>query len=78
MRSLALRLVHAVRQNLLLRKGAILAWHVLGIGLTYYVAFLLRFDGAIPARFLHAYEATLLPLIAVNIAAFAGFRLRYG
>ncbi len=71
-------LVENVRRHLILRKSAILLWHVAGLVLTYYLAYWLRFDGAIPKPFLQTYTRTLLPFVVIHISAFAGFRLYTG
>ena len=71
-------LIGAVRRNAFLRKCLILLWYVLGISLSYYLAFYLRFDGAIPARFMDSYRQTLPAMILINVLVFAFFRLYSG
>ncbi|MFO7871474.1 MAG: nucleoside-diphosphate sugar epimerase/dehydratase [Kiritimatiellia bacterium] len=78
MTDLAIRLAAFVRRNLLLRKAVILGWHVAGIVLAYYAAYLLRFDGAVPGRYLTIFAKTLPALLIINIIVFAVFRLYSG
>ena len=61
-----------LHQSPALRKGIILLWHTAGVYLTYYLAFLLRFDGQIPETYMPAFSATILPLLAqLGAALFA-------
>ncbi len=67
-----------VRHRIWLRKAVILVWYVVGLWLTYYAALLLRFDGAIPIRYLEIFRDTLPLLFIVNVLVFAAFRLYQG
>ena len=58
-------------QTASLRRVLIVAWHILGICLTYYLAFLLRFDGDIPVTYRPAFGQTLWLLIVICIPIFA-------
>lgn len=65
-------------QNLLrsvaLRRSVILAVHLALIPVAYWLAFLLRFDGAVPSDYVTVYWTTLPLLLALRLAAFALFR----
>ncbi|MDI6774761.1 MAG: nucleoside-diphosphate sugar epimerase/dehydratase [Verrucomicrobiota bacterium] len=78
MKNLLSGIVLRIRRNALLRKSVILIWHIAGICITYYVAFLLRFDGIIPPRFLRAFQVTVVPLVVLCVGSFALFRLYSG
>jgi len=65
-------------RNLALRKAIILVWHAIGVCLSYYLAFLLRFDGDIPQIYMRAFTTTILPLLVISTFVFAIFRLYSG
>lgn len=71
-------IVSFIRNSLLLRKAIILIWHVTGIGLSYFLAFLLRFDGAIPPAYYQTFVKTLPYLILISIFVFPCFKLYSG
>ena len=54
-----------------LRRALIIAWHVLGICIAYYLAFYLRFDGDIPATYWPAFSRNLWLLVVICIPIFA-------
>lgn len=60
------------------RRPLVLAGQAVLAGAAYWVAFALRFDGAIPPAEFAALEATLIPLVIIRLAAFGAFGLHRG
>jgi FlaA1/EpsC-like NDP-sugar epimerase len=56
------------------RRAVILAIHLALIPIAYWFAFLLRFDGSVPADYVSVYWATMPLLLALRLGAFAIFR----
>lgn len=50
-------------------------WHIIGIPLTFWLAFLLRFDGRVPDTFVTVYFQTLPILMLICLLVFLLFRL---
>ncbi len=61
--------------NLFVRQSLKIAWHFVGIPLTFWLGFLLRFDGAIPAEFQTVYWQTMPILMVICLLSFLAFRL---
>ena len=61
-----------------LRRTLVVAWHILGICLAYYLAFLLRFDGDIPDIYRPAFSRHLWLLVLICIPVFAFAHLYSG
>jgi FlaA1/EpsC-like NDP-sugar epimerase len=61
-----------------LRRLFVLALHLAVIPAAYYLAFALRFDGAIPREYLHYYSGTVWYLLAIRMGAFGTFGLFHG
>ena len=64
--------------NRVLRATAITVWYMTVVSLAYYGAFLLRFDGAIPAQTLEVFYRTLPVLVLLRILTFQRFELYSG
>ena len=56
-----------------LRKALILFWHCLGVCVTFYLAFMLRFDERLP-EFLYVYQDTVPLLLLSSLISFLFFR----
>ncbi len=72
------RLLALVSGNRLLRATAITVWYMTVVSLAYYGAYLLRFDGAIPAQTFGVIYRTLPILLLVRILTFQRFELYSG
>jgi FlaA1/EpsC-like NDP-sugar epimerase len=59
----------------LFRRASKVFWHIIGVPLTFWLAFLLRFDGQIPDPFTEVYFQTLPLLISICLLVFLLFRL---
>ena len=66
--------------SVLFRLRRILIWtlHLALVPAGYYVAFMLRFDGVVPAQFQHYFWDTVLYLLIIRLATFGGFGLFHG
>jgi FlaA1/EpsC-like NDP-sugar epimerase len=64
-----------LRKMTLLRRTLKMLWHVIGVGITYRVAFLLRFDGLIPLEFQHIFWHSLPVLLVICLLSFLAFRV---
>lgn len=60
------------------RRPFVLAGHAILVAAAYWVAFLLRFDGPLPPDAIEAFELTVMPLVIMRLAVFAGFGLHRG
>lgn len=60
------------------RKVLVILWHMVGVVLTYWLAFLIRFDGDIPPSFAKVYIATVPVLLLISFVTFMVFRLYSG
>ena len=60
------------------RRPLVLAGHALLVAAAYVVAFLLRFDGPLPADAVQALEITILPLIVIRLAVLGAYGLHRG
>ena len=61
-------------RSVVVRRAVILAIHLALIPIAYWFAFLLRFDGSVPADYMAVYWATMPLLLALRLGAFAIFR----
>ena len=59
----------------ILRRPIKVVWHIAGIPMTFWLAFLLRFDGQVPANLIMVYLRTLPLLMALCLLTFLLFRL---
>jgi FlaA1/EpsC-like NDP-sugar epimerase len=59
----------------ILRRPLKVVWHIVGIPLTFWAAFLLRFDGQVPEPFVHLYFQSLPVLMILCLLVFFVFRL---
>ena len=69
-----LRLSQRIRADRQIRMAVVTLWHLIGICLAYWGAFLLRFDFSIPSRVLATFWQTLPATVFVYYVAFATFR----
>jgi len=65
----------ALQEMTFLKKFLKVLWHLLGVGITYWAAFLLRFDGSIPFDYMEVFLHSLPILLVVCIFCFTLFRL---
>ena len=73
-----IKLLDWLRRHPLIRRLVIVTWHIVGTGICYFLAFFLRFDGAIPVDEIAMIKRTLPILLFVNISVFTLFRLHSG
>ena len=66
------------RGSVALRRSVIAALHLVLFPVSYWIAFLLRFDGSVPSEFVAIFWTTLPLLVALRLGAFAAFRLFRG
>lgn len=64
-----------VNASYLFRRIFKVGWHITGVPVTFWAAFLLRFDGQVPADFVAVYVQTLPLLLIICLLVFAVFRL---
>lgn len=60
------------------RRPLVLAGHVLLVVAAYAVAFLLRFDGPVPAESVQAFEVTVMALVLIRLTVFALYGMHRG
>lgn len=60
------------------RRPLILAGHAVLVLGAYALAFVLRFDGSVPNDAMMAFEVTIMPLIVIRLAVFAGYGMHRG
>jgi FlaA1/EpsC-like NDP-sugar epimerase len=60
------------------RRPLVLAGHAVLVAAAYWVAFVLRFDGPIPPDAVQAFKLTVMPLLIIRLAVFAGYGLHRG
>lgn len=65
----------AFQQMTLLKTVLKVLWHLLGVVLTFWFAFLLRFDGTIPLEFFKVFLHTAPVLLLISLSSFLIFRL---
>ena len=65
----------ALQAMTLLKKVIKTLWHLVGVAITYWMAFLLRFDGEIPLQFMEVFLHSLPILLVISIFCFVLFRL---
>ena len=56
-----------------IRKSIIISWHCLGVLLTYYLAFFLRFDQE-TTQYIHLYFSTWPVLLAISLTFFVSMK----
>jgi len=61
-----------------LRRFVVWLMHLLLVPAGYYAAFLLRFDGAVPADHWHFFLKSWFPLLVIRLALFGVFGLFHG
>ena len=71
-------LIDWLRRHALLRRLLIIAWHVAGTCICYFLAFYIRFEGDVPAAAADMMRRTLPILVLVNLFVFALVRLHSG
>lgn len=78
MMNILLSIYSFIRKHLLLRRILIVLGHIIGSGICYYGAFLLRFDGRIPTGVSVLLFETLPIYILITVLALALFKLHSG
>ncbi|TFH50021.1 MAG: polysaccharide biosynthesis protein [Methanothrix sp.] len=76
--SFAIFIAQTVKVSIFLRKLITFVWHITGIFCTYWLAFQLRFDGAVPLYMQVTFWHTLPVLLVVCFLVFHPFRLHSG
>ncbi|MFA7256164.1 MAG: nucleoside-diphosphate sugar epimerase/dehydratase [Kiritimatiellales bacterium] len=66
---------NALHEMTVLRRVLKVLWHLTGVVATYWMAFLLRFDGAVPFEFMQIFLHTLPVLFVICLLSFLVFRL---
>ncbi len=78
LKDVILIVANVLKARVLLRRGIIICWHILGAAVTYIAAYALRFDGQIDSQHWVLIAQTTPILVCLCVLVFAAFRLHSG
>lgn len=73
-----MKLLSLFRNNVIIRRSFGFAFHLFGIVICYYLAFLIRFDFRLEDRFVDSFRQTLGPVVLIFLILIVLFRLYQG